>query len=43
MYFSSDCKHCNVKNLCTKSTTRTITDHGDTLELAISQKLDTPE
>lgn len=41
----SACKNCNLKNKCmpSKTTHRTITDYGDTLQKAMEIKMENPE
>lgn len=43
IYYNTDCYKCKLKDLCTKSKVRVITDYGDSLELAMSAKMDTEE
>lgn len=43
VYYNNDCYYCEMKNLCTKSKVRIITDYGGSLELAMSAKMDTEE
>jgi len=39
-YYTNECKECPVKEKCTKSNVRTITEYGTTLSMQMSLKMD---
>ena len=43
VYYNKDCYNCELKDKCTKSNVRVITDYGDTLKKSMERKMETKE